>query len=228
MTLVVAHRGASAAHPPGNTIRTSAAARPLGADGVELDTHLSADGVIVVHHDPVLADGRALGSLRHDEMPSDVPSLAEAIDACAGLHVNVEIKPDGPDALRPALIAAVTSLLASFDAPDRFLVTSFSDAIVDAVRALDPSIPTGQLTMIDGRGTDGAFLAAIRARGHSAVNPWFGHVDGAFVERAHIAGLAVNVWTVDDVTDMRALIDMGVDAIITNVPDVCRGVVGER
>ena len=70
MTFVVAHRGASAAHPPGNTLAAFTAAAPLGADGVELDTHLTADGVVVVHHDPVFADGRSIGALRAAELPS--------------------------------------------------------------------------------------------------------------------------------------------------------------
>ena len=56
--LVVAHRGASAAHPPGNTVAAFAAAVALGADWVELDVRLTADGALVVHHDPDLPDGR--------------------------------------------------------------------------------------------------------------------------------------------------------------------------
>ncbi len=226
MTFVVAHRGASAAHPPGNTIAAFAASGPLGADGVELDTHLTADGVVVVHHDPVFADGRAIGALRASELPSDVPSLAEAIEACTGLHVNVEIKPDGPEGLRPLLVSTVVAQLAAFDEPERFLVTSFSDEIVDEVHRLDVSIVTGQLTMAALRATGGAELIAdVSRRGHRAINPWHGMVDADVVVRAHDAGLAVNVWTVDDVDAMRTLVEMGVDAIITNVPDVCREVV---
>ena len=71
--------GASAAHPPGNTIEAFAAAVALGADSVELDVHLTADGVVVVHHDPDLADGRCLGELRRDELPEFVPTLADVL-----------------------------------------------------------------------------------------------------------------------------------------------------
>lgn len=226
MPLVVAHRGASAAHPPGNTLAAFAASRPSGADGVELDTHLTADGVAVVHHDPVFADGRAIGALRVSELPSEVPSLVEAIDACDELHVNVEIKPDGPDALRPRLISTVVSLLGTFGDVERFLVTSFSDEIVDEVRGLDATIPTGQLTMADLRAPSSTeLLAEVARRGHRSVNPWHTMIDDEAVARAHDLGLHVNVWTVDAVDRMRALSLMGVDAIITNVPDVCREVV---
>ena len=72
----MAHRGASAAAPE-NTVEAFRLARELGADWVELDARLSADGVVVVHHDAHLADGRMLVDLTLDEMPDSVPSLAE-------------------------------------------------------------------------------------------------------------------------------------------------------
>src|SRR5687767_2173304 len=91
MTKVIAHRGASAAYRE-NTVTAFAGARDMGADMVELDVRRTADGTLAVHHDAVLGDGRALVGLRRDELPDHVPTLEEALDACAPLAMNIEIK----------------------------------------------------------------------------------------------------------------------------------------
>jgi len=226
MVNVVAHRGASAANPPGNTVAAFAEAVKQGADWVELDVHLTADGEVVVHHDPVLADGRVLGELSAADLPDHIPTLAKALVACSPLAVNVEIKPDGIDALRPSLIAKVVELLQSEPASREFLVTSFDHDICDQVRALDATVPTGLLNAHgDSLQTD---LDRAGSAGHVAINPWYGLVTKEFVDRAHALGVVVNVWTVDDPEQMRALDEMGVDAIITNVPSLCREVLSAR
>lgn len=221
MTLVVAHRGASAAFPPGNTVVAFTGAVAEAADWVELDVHLTADGEVVVHHDPVLADGRVIGELDAAQLPSFIPTLREAMNACGPLSINVEIKPDGVDALRPLLIDRVVALLTSGGEAHRYLVTSFDHDIVDAVRGIAPLLPTG-LLLFDGS-RDEALARAVDA-GHAAINPWAPLVDGDFIEQAHAQDIAVNVWTVDDPDQIRALHAMGVDAIITNVPRRCRDV----
>jgi len=226
MARIVAHRGASAAFPPGNTLEAFADAVVQGAEWVELDVHLSADGQVVVHHDPILGDGRVIGELSVSELPDFIPTLAAALVSCHPLSVNVEIKPDGPDELRPLLIERVVELLLSSGPEREFLVTSFDHDIVDTVRSLAPSIATGLLTF------DGAALVDDLERaasgGHSAINPWFAIVDRDFVDRAHGRGVEVNVWTVDEPDHIREMADIGVDAIITNVPRVCRDVISAR
>ena len=96
--LVIAHRGASVDRPE-NTVAAFAEARVQGADWVELDVRLSADGVLVVHHDAHLADGRLIRLVDSDDLPADVPSLAEAFEAAEGMGVNIEVKnlPGDPD-----------------------------------------------------------------------------------------------------------------------------------
>lgn len=225
VTLVIAHRGASAAHPPGNTLAAFAASGPLGADGVELDVHLSADGVVVVHHDPVLADGRVIGDLTVDELPDHIPSLDEAIDACGALTVNIEIKPDGPERLRARLIEEAVGVAAARDEPFRWLFTSFDHSIVDAVRLLAPESSTGLLTM--DAGAVGTVVERAAAGGHDAVAVWYPFLDADVIGSAHSLGLHVIAWTVDDPERMARLIDDGVDAIITNLPDVGRAVVND-
>src|SRR3954466_8935464 len=98
MVRVIAHRGASAAAPE-NTVEAFHLAKELGADWVELDARRTADGAVVVHHDAHLADGRAIVDLRRSDLPAHVCDLADALDACDGMSVNIEIKnwPDDVD-----------------------------------------------------------------------------------------------------------------------------------
>ncbi len=225
MTLVIAHRGASAAFPE-NTVEAFKAAREMGADWVELDVRRSADGVAVVHHDAHLSDGRMIGDLAADELPGYVPSLAEALEACGPMGVNIEIKnlPDDPDFDGENLVAdAVAGLIDAYLGPERALVSSFNVDAADAVRAADPSVPTAFLY-----GFLDPAQAVGRARAHqmAAIHPFDPCVDAGLVRRAHDAGLAVNVWTVNDPDRMADLVAMGVDGIITDTPDVARAVIG--
>jgi glycerophosphoryl diester phosphodiesterase len=104
---------------------------------------------------------------------------------------------------------------------DEVIVSSFNLATIDRVRELDPSIPTAFLVM---HGPDddviGRIVDRTRRHGHGAVNPHHAGVTPRLIELAHAAGLAVHTWTVDDPDRMRQLRDLGVDSIITNVPDV--------
>lgn len=216
--LLYGHRGASA-DAPENTLAAFALARAQEADGVELDVRRSADGDLVLHHDPVLPDGRVIVETPTAALPDHVPSLAAALDECAGLVVNVEIKnsPFDPDHDPERRLADdVVALLRARGGRDRVLVSSFDLATVDRVRALDPSVPTAFLTFVDPVGADAVVLAA--ERGHVAIHPHHATVDAGFIALAHGAGLEVNVWTVDDPDRLRELAAAGVDGIVTNVP----------
>ena len=96
--LVVAHRGASIEYYE-NTIEAFSAAKEQGADWVELDIRRSKDGVLVVHHDAHLADGRLIRDIDSKDLPAFIPSLAEAFECMEGLGVNIEVKslPGEPD-----------------------------------------------------------------------------------------------------------------------------------
>ena len=218
---VYAHRGASAAQPE-NTVAAFEAAVAMGADGVELDVRRTADGALAVHHDALLADGRLLVEVAVAELPSEVPSLAEALAACGDLVVNVEVKnwprdPDHDPSLRVAeAVAAVVAPMGP-----QALVSSFNVADVDRVRALDASIPTALLAAFaPDADTAGRFVDRARRRGHGAVHPHHGAVTAHLVHLAHAAGLRVNTWTVDDPERIVELAGLGVDGIVTNVPDV--------
>ncbi|MBW3668067.1 MAG: glycerophosphodiester phosphodiesterase [Actinobacteria bacterium] len=223
MISVIAHRGASRAFPE-NTVDAFAAAVRVGADGVELDVRRSADGALVVRHDPTLPDGRVVANTVVADLPDWLPLLDAALDACHGISVNIEIKnlPHEPGWDPTEAIAVDVARLAG-DRPaaaqtGHISVSAFTLATIDAVRAAEPALPTGWLTLA---GYDQ--LAAVETaadRGHAALHPHHHGVSAAVVDAAHDARLAVVTWTVDEPDRLRAMADMGVDAVITNVPDV--------
>lgn len=228
--LVLAHRGACL-RAPENTVEAFTIARELGADGVELDARRTRDGVLVLSHDPVVAGLGLLIEHSFAEVRATVPSvptLDEAFDALAGLVVNVEIKgfPTEPDADTDRVVArGVVDLVDRRGLHERVIVSSFELACIDAVRAFDSRVPTAWLTM--GLPTASAMPIAAE-RGHEWLNPDRETMRGAAAdatmrEAAHL-GRRIDVWTVDDPDEMRALAAAGVDAIITNVPDVALSV----
>lgn len=226
--LVYAHRGASAAAPE-NTIEAYELAAVLGADGVELDVRRSADGELVLHHDPHLADGRLIAATVRAELPAWLPSLREALDVCGGLIVNIEIKniPYEPDFDPECVVAAeVVALLAEREGVDEVLMSSFHLRTVDQVKTLAPHLPTALIALFDPLPVDA--LVLVDDRGHDAVHPHEAFVDPAFIEAARGLGVAVNPWTVDDPDRIAVLADLGVDGLVTNVPDVARQVIGAR
>jgi glycerophosphoryl diester phosphodiesterase len=226
---ILAHRGASRAAPE-NTLVAFATAADQGADGVELDVHRSADGVLVVHHDAGAAGLGVLAehsSARIREVLPSVPTLEEALDACAGLLVNVEVKNLPGDAdydPDEGTAATVVELLHARGRRDDVIVSSFNLASIDHVRGLDDTIPTAFLTLMGFDPLDGAALAA--HRGHAAIHPdvrsLAGPVAAAVAGRARELGLMVNAWTVNAPEAIRRLAAAGIEGVITDVPDIAR------
>ena len=219
-TAVIAHRGASAVCRE-NTVEAFVEAKRLGADMVELDVRRTRDDVLVIHHDASLPGVGPIVGLRHDALPPWVPTLDQAIDACAGMVVNIEVKssPLDPDFDEGRWVAArVAERVGERAWRDRVLVSSFDLVSVDRVHAIDDAIPTALLTLpfVDTR----ELAATAWDHGHRVLHPHDLAVTPELVEHLHDRGMAVNVWTVDDPERMRALVEMGVDGICTNLPDV--------
>lgn len=218
MTRIIGHRGASASHPE-NTIEAFRAAADQGAEGVELDVRRTADDVLVVVHDAHLGDGRLVRRTSSADLPESVPTLSEALEACADLWLNIEIKnmPDDPDYdSEHGLSIAVAGLIAAFEAADRVIVSSFNMDSIDRIRSIDATIPLAWLVW--GQADPRSLVERAVAHGLQAIHPHDLLVDRSFVERAHDAGLAVNVWTVDEGRRITELVGWGVDGIITNLP----------
>lgn len=222
MTIVIAHRGASA-RAPENSVAAFELAVGLGADAIELDVRRTANGHAVIHHDPTFTiDGgpRVIVETARADLPESIIDLDTALDACAGANVNIEIKnwvgdPDHDPTC--ALADTVCAHLARRPEPaGRWFVSSFDLATIDRVRVLRPDIATAYLT----DGDPDHDLEAVIASGHRVWHPWYGAITAEHIRRAHLAGIAVNVWTCDDPAAIDGLLAAGVDGICTNVPDV--------
>jgi glycerophosphoryl diester phosphodiesterase len=238
--LILAHRGVHDGGRRENTVAAFSAAASVGADGVELDVRASADGVLVVHHDPVLPDGRAIGGVRAADLPPWLPTLGAALEACSGLRlVNVEIKSsplepgfDAAHGIGAAVARALTAAPAGGPAPAPaaapagvpVMVSSFNLMTLNAFHAEAPGVPTGWLTAPGYDQLDAARTAA--AAGHTALNPADPDVDGRLVGAVHDLGLQVLVWTVNDAGRMADLAALGVDAIVTDRPGLAASVLG--
>ena len=214
--LVLAHRGASRAATE-NTPEAFRLALTLGADGVELDTRRAARGDLVVHHDPDLA-GTPVRRLAEPPLPG----LAAALDASTGGIVNVELKTDGD--VPGGVASALCGLLRRRAGRDRVLASSFDPVALRVVRALRPGVPTALVVGPDGD-LGAALREAQRAR-HHALHPKSELVDRSLVERARALGLALHAWTVNDADELQRLAALGVDGLITDVPDVALAVLG--
>jgi glycerophosphoryl diester phosphodiesterase len=256
LPLVYAHRGGAALRPE-NTIASFDHGLSLGADGLELDVHLSKDGVVVVHHDPTLerttsGHGR-LASFTADELaavdagywftpqpaaarrdqatgePSfpyrgkghGIPRLAKVLARYPGIPLIIELKVNDPELARRVIDEIRTA-----GAIERVALGSFGWRALRAARQYEPRIPTGA-------SREEVRLALYRSwvrwpLGAEAYREFqvpersgpTRIVSRHFVKHAHRAGLPVKVWTVNDPHDMRRLLEWGVDALISDRPDL--------
>lgn len=208
-----------------NTLEAFRTAAAEGADGVELDVRRTRDGVLIIHHDAAV-DGTAIIDVDHAEALGRwpwMPTFEDALDACDGLLVNVEVKndPRDPDFDPDGRVArAVADLIAHRGLRENTLVSSFHAPTAAQLRELDPQLRTGLLVAPAAK--PHVALADAVAAGHQAVHPWIGAmteaVAGELTEAAHAAGLWVVVWTVNDVPDLRRCASAGVDAVIVDDP----------
>jgi glycerophosphoryl diester phosphodiesterase len=223
--LVFAHRGGSALAPE-NTIQAFDNGMRLGADGLELDVRLSLDGVVVVHHDRTLdrtTELRGPVALRtgNELGQAGVPALADVLMRYRDARVIVELKVN-----RVELAAAAVDVATQMGALERVCFGSFGSRVLRTVRRLAPSAATSASREevrwalyrswchwpASHVGYAGYQVPELAGRTR-VVSPWF-------VECAHRSGLGVQVWTVDSEAGARRLLDWGVDALITDRPDI--------
>lgn len=230
MTQIWAHRGASAAAPENSLAAFDLAVR-LGAHGVELDVQRSADGVVVVLHDETV-DRTTAGRGRVRDLAASrlralqVPTLAEVLDLLAptDLRVNVELKNavEPYPGLEEDVEAVVAASRLGAQAPERVVYSSFDHRSLLRLAGLGTRVPLGVLH-VEALVRPWEYAASFGAR---ALHPMARTVLAEEVAQAHAAGISVHTWTVDDPAAVRALASAGVDAVITNVPDVALAALG--
>jgi glycerophosphoryl diester phosphodiesterase len=223
--LVFAHRGGSALAPE-NTMAAFDKGLALGADGLELDVHLSRDGAVVVHHDRVLDRTTTLRGAVVDRTADElrraaVPTLADVLARHRDTRVIVELKVNSE-----VLARAAVDVVRRADAVDRVCFGSFGWRVLRAVRAIEPSVATSaareEVRFALYRCWCRWPVARVAYSGYQ-VPELSGRtrvVSPRFVKDAHAAGLGVHVWTVDTEETARRLLDAGVDGLITDRPDI--------
>lgn len=232
-TLILAHRGASG-YAPENTMEAFELAGKMGSDGIELDVHFTADGEVVVLHDEKIdrtSNGQGLvtdytlselkamdfGYHFYSEQRKGVkiPTLDEVYELVAplGMIVNVEIKSTNPDIVKVCDIIAERHGMR-----DNIIYSSFNHFQIQKVKEVIRN----------------AFIAPLYS--FNMLNPWNYCLDiGArathpkqtqirllpdYVKNCHDRGIRVHTWTVNAEEDIAFLLESGVDALITNYPDV--------
>jgi glycerophosphoryl diester phosphodiesterase len=230
--LVFAHRGGSALAPE-NTIAAFDNGHALGADGLELDVHLSRDGEVVVHHDRTLERtttlrGPVAARTAGELAGAGVPALRDVLARYRETRVIVEMKVN-----RPELAAAVIAVVRRAGAIERVCLGAFGRRVLRAARAIEPAIATSaareEVRWALYRSWVRWPVTRVGYEGYQ-VPEWAGRtrvVSPRFVEMAHRAGLGVQVWTVDTEADARRLLGWGVDALITDRPDIIVPIVGK-
>jgi len=253
-TLHISHRGGALLAPENTLVAFRAAVQRWRTDMLELDVHTSRDGELVISHDPTLqrcTDGHGriaehtLAELQRLDagfhfspdggrtfpfrgQGVQLPTFHEVLRAFPGLRLNVEVKAEAP-----GVEAAVASLLRSEGAQHRVCLGSELDGLGERLVEAAPEVcafyPRDALTEL---------VLAIKSGGEPPDDARFqvldmpldyGEVrlvDAPFLEATTRLGRWVNVWTVDDVDTMRALVQIGVGGIMTDRPDLLRGVLG--
>jgi glycerophosphoryl diester phosphodiesterase len=240
LPLAFAHRGGAATGDE-NTMAAFARAVEIGYRYLETDVRATRDGVAVVFHDKTLdrmlgRSGRLedltwadLSTMRSKGEPV-VPSLLDLLDAWPECRLNVDMKSD-------AVVDPTIEAVWKTNSRDRVLLASFSDRRIRwARRVCGPR----QATSMGQREVAALRLGSLHGRGLSGFVPGVAAVqvpvrfarvrvvDARFVRHVHRLGMQVHVWTVDDPAQMRELLDLGVDGIMTDRVEVLRDVLKGR
>lgn len=233
LPICYAHRGARA-HAPENTVLAFDVAFDLGADGVECDVQLSADGQPVIIHDGSVnrtTDGRGpVRAMTYDALQrlnagygQRVPSLEEtlALVRARGGWLNLEVKAESDaeaEATARVVAASLNALTASDALRQRLLISSFNLPALEVMRQLAPWASLGAL--YGGRGwTREAMISRALALGAVAIHPHPRILSAETTRAAHEAGLRVNVWTANRRQTIRTLLAWGVDGVFSDFPE---------
>jgi len=231
--IVTGHRGASG-HAPENTLSSMRVAIEMGADFSELDVQETADGEIILLHDASLkktsgvdkdiwevnyADLKDLevGSWFSEEYKNEpIPTLQEVISLVKGkMKLNIELKANGHEKM---LAESTLKVVMDNDFIDQVIFTSFKFDEIRRIRELNKEAKVGYIFGRMPQDVD------VFSEDVDLLSVNIKTVDAPFMQKAKAAGMEVAVWTVNKPEDMKRMIELGVDDIITNYPDILRKV----
>jgi glycerophosphoryl diester phosphodiesterase len=239
--IIFAHRGAST-DAPENTLASFRLALSQGVDAIELDARLSADGQVVVIHDPTVdrttnGHGRvaqlSLTELRSLDAGSffsqkyrgeKIPLLEEVFEAVGKKNfINVELKNSAT--LHDQLIEKVCALVKKQGLEKRVILSSFLASNLKKAKRLLPEVPRGLLVA---SGWKGAWTRSFGFSfgDYAALHPYFTDVTKQQIVRVHRLRRRVHVWTVNQAEDIVRLNNWGVDGILTDDPQVALRALG--
>jgi len=241
--IIFAHRGASA-HAPENTLAAFELALSQGADAIELDAKLSADGEVVVFHDSTLdrttngtgrlaqktlAELRSLnaGSFFSEKFRGEkIPLLSEVFEA-VGKEIFINVELTNYSTPRDQLTEKVCALVKRHALEDRVIFSSFFASNLKKAQRLLPQVPRGLLAL---GGWMGAWARSFGfAFGdYAALHPYFTDVTAQQVSRVHQLKRRIHVWTVNKAEDIARLHSWNVDGIFTDDPQLALQAVGRR
>lgn len=241
--LVMAHRGARDSAPE-NTMAAFRAALDAGADAIELDVKRCATGEVVVIHDATVdrttdGSGRVADLTLYDLRALDagswfapafagepIPLLSEVLDwAHDRIRLNIEIKDDGLQ--RPGLEQEIAAMLQERClGPEQTLICSFDPGSLWRMRRAAPELPRGLLYTED-RSIASAQRWPRWLLRPEALHPYYAMVDDEYLAWARRTLHRVNVWTVNEAEDIRRMLALGVDGVITDHPTLARQLLDE-
>jgi glycerophosphoryl diester phosphodiesterase len=239
---------------PGNTMVYLEGVADLGVDVLEMDAHMTSDGHIVLMHDDTvdrttngsgLVSDFALQALQELEVAGNwtqdngvttpyqgrglrIPTVEEVFQRFPNYPMVIEIKQESPSMAEP-----FCALIRNYNMSDKVLVPSFSDQAISEFRAACPEVATAASSDEVRNFVIANFLMAT-----NLLNPFYQAfqvpeesggipvVIPHFVNSAHDHGLQVHIWTINEEDDMRRFIDLGVDGIMTDRPDILMQVLG--
>ena len=233
MTEIFAHRGASG-YAPENTLEAFRLAMEQGADGIELDVHLTKDGEVVVIHDETIdRTGNGQGNVRdytleelkkfsfHNRMEKykgvQIPTLKEVLDLVKNSQMKVNIELKTGIYWYEGIEEKTMEIVKSRKMEDRIIYSSFNHYSIQKILEQDIHAETAYLF------SDVTLNMEKYAKetGVKGLHPAVYHLKMAdFLETYLKSGLKVRVWTVNNKEDMKMFMDAGVDAVITNYPDI--------
>lgn len=215
--VVCGHRGAPAITPE-NTLASFRTAAERGASWVEFDVRPTSDGALVIHHDPVTAEGVTIGASSCSQLRADIPTFGELRAELPALGLDIEMKTDDIVISLDAFVDLVISEIDTHcSSSTNLMVTSFDAEALAMVRDRRPWIATGLLFWK--RSARWAIETAVEM-GHVAIAPYIKLLSEQTVEKARANNLDIVTWTVNKPKQVQRAAELGVDMIIGDDPAI--------